>query len=77
NTVFVQIRSVGTEDGRSVSQDSIAEAIVGKQIVALERQAQERTPTTGTARMQLQNLASKGRFGTISLDVARGEVLGV
>lgn len=60
-----------------LDEDRIAEAIVGKQIVALERQAQERTPTTGTARLQLQNLASKGRFGPISLDVARGEVLGV
>ncbi len=60
-----------------LDEDRIAEAIVGKQIVALERQAQDRKPTTGTARLQLQNLTSKGRFGPISLDVAQGEVIGV
>ena len=60
-----------------LDEDRIAEAIVGKQIVALERQAQDRTPATGTARLQLQNLASKGRFGPISFDLARGEVIGV
>ena len=65
-----------------LDESRIAEAIVGKQIVALERQAENRVPTTASAkgqipRLELRDLASKGRLENISMSVAPGEVVGV
>jgi ribose transport system ATP-binding protein len=63
-----------------LDENRIAEAIVGKQIVALERQAGQRVPTLGAStksRLELRQLQSKGKFGPVSLDVAQGEVIGV
>ncbi len=65
-----------------LDENRIAEAIVGKQIVALERQAENRTPLPDSAteqvpRLELRDLASKGRLQKLSMRVARGEVVGV
>ncbi|TJW78224.1 MAG: sugar ABC transporter ATP-binding protein, partial [Mesorhizobium sp.] len=65
-----------------IDETRIAEAIVGKQIVALERQAENREPTKASAkglipRLELRDLASKGRLANLSLSVAPGEVVGV
>ncbi|KQS95502.1 sugar ABC transporter ATP-binding protein [Rhizobium sp. Leaf386] len=62
-----------------LDENKIAEAIVGKQIVALERQAQDRTASGATApiRLQLKDLASKGKLLPVSLDLRQGEVIGI
>ncbi len=65
-----------------LDENRIAEAIVGKQIVALERQAENRAPTTVSTigqipRLELRDLASKGRLENLSMSVAPGEVVGV
>lgn len=65
-----------------VDEDKIAEAIVGKQIAALEKASAERSarsvaPAGGTPRLELRKLASPGKLAPVSLKVARGEVIGV
>ncbi|MBY5828532.1 sugar ABC transporter ATP-binding protein [Rhizobium ruizarguesonis] len=63
-----------------LDENKIAEAIVGKQIVALERQAQDR-PASGTVtaatRLQLKDLTSKGKLSPVSFDLRQGEVIGI
>ena len=65
-----------------LDEGKLAEAIVGKQIVALERQAERRAPLRAASqnappRLELRELASKGRLRPISFNVAPGEVIGV
>jgi len=65
-----------------LSESKLAEAIVGKQVIALEREATERaagpTPSAGAKpRLELRNLASRGKLHPISLKVAPGEVIGI
>ena len=59
----------------------LAEAIVGKQVVALEREAKQRPPRAAyegaVPRLQLENIASDGKLKPISLSVAPGEVIGI
>ncbi|WP_461522308.1 ATP-binding cassette domain-containing protein [Rhizobium leguminosarum] len=63
-----------------LDENKIAEAIVGKQIVALERQAQERPasgPVAAATRLQLKDLASKGKLSPVSFNLRQGEVIGI
>jgi ribose transport system ATP-binding protein len=65
-----------------LDENRIAEAIVGKQIVALERQAESRVPLAVVGndqipRLELRDLASRGKLQKISMSVAPGEVVGV
>ncbi|MCP2138479.1 ribose transport system ATP-binding protein [Rhizobium sp. SLBN-94] len=80
-TVLRDGKAVLRADTSDLDENAIAEAIVGKQIVALERQASERQAnadaTSITPRLQTQNLASDGKLSPISLTVAPGEVIGV
>lgn len=64
-----------------LDETRIAEAIVGRQIVAMERSALDRTPAQrradGPVLLELCNLASPGKLHPISLKLAAGEVIGV
>ncbi|RUX42266.1 sugar ABC transporter ATP-binding protein, partial [Mesorhizobium sp. M4A.F.Ca.ET.050.02.1.1] len=65
-----------------LDENQIAEAIVGKQIVALEREAERRNALTpglqdNDPAMEVRELASPGKLAPVSLKVARGEVVGV
>lgn len=67
-------------DTSDLDESRLAEAIVGKQIVALERQAEQRAPIksrSATPRLKVQDLASKGTLDPVSFDVAAGEVVGI
>jgi ribose transport system ATP-binding protein len=64
-----------------LSESKLAEAIVGKQVIALEREAANRIgrpPVPGVVpRLELRDLTSPGRLHPISLEVAPGEVVGI
>jgi ribose transport system ATP-binding protein len=66
---------------RDLNESKIAEAIVGKQVAALERAfgraSKPARPTGDVPRLTLRNLASPGRLHPLSLDVAAGEVVGI
>ena len=62
-----------------IDEAQIAEAIVGRQIVAMEQATHNRAPPHSNAapRLELQNLASLGKLQPTSLRLASGEVLGI
>jgi ribose transport system ATP-binding protein len=80
-TVLRDGKAVLRANTSNLDENRIAEAIVGKQIVALERQAAQRSRMSAamnaTPRLQLRDLASKGKLAPTSLTVAPGEVVGV
>jgi ribose transport system ATP-binding protein len=81
-TVLRDGQAVLRANTADLDEDRLAEAIVGKQIVALERAAAERAShrepaRNETPRLELRNLASPGKFAPLSLRLAAGEVLGV
>lgn len=70
---------VMTAHTADLNEDRIAEAIVGKQVAALEH-APQRSPglrSGGVPRLSLRNLSSPGRLEPLSLDIAAGEVVGL
>jgi ribose transport system ATP-binding protein len=80
-TVLRDGKAVLRANTSDLDESRIAEAIVGKQIVALERQAAQRSAPSAaqnaTPRLQLRDLTSKGRLAPTSLTVAPGEVIGI
>lgn len=71
---------VMTAETSDLNESLIAEAIVGKQVAALEHAPRHRgrKPASGTIpRLTLRNLASPGRLHPLSLEVAPGEVVGL
>jgi ribose transport system ATP-binding protein len=80
-TVLRDGKAVLRANTSELDENRIAEAIVGKQIVALERQAAQRsaqsTAKHAAPRLQLHDLSSKGKLAPTSMSVAAGEVLGV
>ncbi len=69
---------VMTAETGDLNESLIAEAIVGKQVAALEHAPRRHASKSGvTPRLTTKNLASAGRLHPISLDVAPGEVVGL
>jgi ribose transport system ATP-binding protein len=70
-----------TAETRSLNESLIAEAIVGKQVAAIENaprhHARPARPDGEVPRLRLRRLASPGRLHPVTLDVARGEVIGI
>jgi ribose transport system ATP-binding protein len=60
-----------------LDESRIAEAIVGRQIVALERAATPRVDAATSVLLELRNVASPGKLEPISLKVRAGEVVGI
>lgn len=66
----------------TLDEAKIAEAIVGREVIALEREARIRpsfvlSHKVEKPRLELRNLASFGKFAPLSLSLAPGEVLGI
>lgn len=79
-TVLRDGEAVLRAETHTLDESRLAEAIVGKQIVELERVAQARqlgTTDDRPMRLELRDLASPGRLRPLSLKVAAGEVIGV
>ena len=71
---------VMTAETQNLNESLIAEAIVGKQVAALEhapRRHGVRQVSGGVPRLSVKNLASPGKLLPLSLDVAPGEVVGL
>lgn len=71
---------VMTAETRDLNESLIAEAIVGKQVAALEHAPRRHAMSTAngvTPRLTLRNLASPGRLHPVSLELAPGEVIGL
>ena len=60
-----------------MDETRIAEAIVGRQLVALERTPPKRHRSDAPVVLELRELASPGKLEPISLRLAAGEVLGI
>jgi ribose transport system ATP-binding protein len=60
-----------------MDETRIAEAIVGRQLVALERTSPKRHRSEAPVVLELRELASPGKLEPISLKLAAGEVLGI
>lgn len=73
---------VMTAETKDLNESLIAEAIVGKQLAAMEHMprvaaSSTRASSGGTPRLSLRNLASPGALHPVTLDLAPGEVIGV
>ena len=81
-TVLRDGKAVLRAETADLDENQLAEAIVGKQIVALERESSDRVATfraPGNEKplLELRELASPGRLASISFNLSRGEVVGV
>ena len=80
-TVLRDGRAVLSAETADLDEEKIAEAIVGKQIVAIEREAKRRTTGLSPKRegpiLTVRNLTAPGRLQPTSFDVAPGEVIGI
>ncbi len=67
------------EETCKLDEAKIAEAIVGRDVVALEQMGHARPPRppAPSAQLELRELASPGQLAPISLKIGPGEVLGV
>lgn len=71
---------VMTAETRNLNESLIAEAIVGKQVAALEHAPRHHAVSAAsgvTPRLTLRNLASPGKLQPVSLELAPGEVVGL
>jgi ribose transport system ATP-binding protein len=69
-------------DTKDLDEGRIAEAIVGKEIAALERATNKKTSQSdvkqqGETLLEVRNLASPGKLAPISIELKAGEVLGI
>lgn len=80
-TVLRDGRAVMRAETIDLDESKIAEAIVGKQIMAIERDAQKRTTKSVSSAegplLELRDLASPGRLHLTSFNVWHGEVVGI
>ena len=81
-TVLRDGTAVLRADTSELDEDKIAEAIVGRQVLSLEKQARSRStrvPVVGSGAplLEVKDLASSGKLERLSLQVAAGEVVGV
>ena len=64
-----------------LTEDQIAEAIVGRQIAALERRSHEESAAHahrfGAVALEARNLTSAGKFAPLNLELRAGEVIGL
>jgi ribose transport system ATP-binding protein len=79
-TVLRDGRAVMQAETRDLDETKIAEAIVGRQIAAMESRAQDRTSerlASAPILLELRELCSPGKLQPISLRLRAGEVVGV
>lgn len=68
---------VSRADTSDLDEALIAEAIAGRQLVALERAPQKRQVVNAPVLLEVRNLASPGKLEPVSLKLAAGEVIGI
>jgi ribose transport system ATP-binding protein len=76
-TVLRDGQAVMRADTCDVDETKIAEAIVGRQLVAMERNKPQKHIADAPVVMELQDVASPGKLEPISLKLGAGEVVGV
>lgn len=78
-TVLRDGQAVLRANTADLDQEKLAVAIVGKQIVAMEKATSERRLATdkGVPRLELRRLASQGTLAPVDMKVAPGEVIGI
>ncbi|MDR5798128.1 sugar ABC transporter ATP-binding protein [Caballeronia sp. LZ008] len=76
-TILRDGQAVVDAETRDLDESRIAEAIVGRQIVALERATIKPVDAGAPVLLELRNLASPDKLEPISLQVRAGEVVGV
>ncbi|WP_421375184.1 sugar ABC transporter ATP-binding protein [Paraburkholderia sp. DD10] len=60
-----------------LDETRLAEAIVGRQLVALERSPVKQVSASAPVQLELRNLASPDRLSPVSLKLMAGEVIGI
>lgn len=80
-TVLRDGKAAMRADTADLDEEAIAEAIVGRQIVALERAAHDESEAHmhrfGDVRLSLAGLSSPGKFAPLDLELRAGEVIGI
>lgn len=76
-TILRDGQAVVDAETSELDESRLAEAIVGRQIVALERAAPQKVDAAAPILLELKNLASPGQLAPISLKVRAGEVIGI
>ncbi|MFT4066764.1 sugar ABC transporter ATP-binding protein [Paraburkholderia sp.] len=76
-TILRDGQAVVDADTRDLDEARIAEAIVGRQIVALERVAPQPVNVEAPVLLELKDVASAGKLEPVSLKVRAGEVIGI
>jgi len=76
-TILRDGQAVMRADTSDLDEARIAEAIVGRQIIAMVRAEPKQLPDTAPVVLELRNLASPGKVAPLSLKLRAGEVLGV
>ncbi|NVO25426.1 sugar ABC transporter ATP-binding protein [Donghicola sp. B5-SW-15] len=79
-TILRDGQAVLRAETSQLDEDTLAEAIVGKAIAKLEHEAEERESFVrgdDEPRLSIRNLRSEGKFASVDLEVAKGEVIGI
>ena len=76
-TILRDGQAVLDAETRDLDESRIAEAIVGRQIVALERATPQPVDESAMVLLEIRELASPGKLEPISLKVRAGEVVGI
>jgi len=76
-TVLRDGRVVADRATEEFDENGLTQAIVGKELLAVERAGTTGAPTGGAPLLEVRDLASPGRLHGISFDLAPGEVLGL
>lgn len=76
-TILRDGQAVMHEQTSDLDESRIAEVIVGRQLVALERATSEQVRSDAPVLLEVQELASPGKLEPVSLKLRAGEVLGI
>lgn len=76
-TILRDGEAVMRAETKDLDEARIAEAIVGRQIIALKRPLAKNIAATAPTVLELRNLASPGKLEPLSLKLKAGEVLGI
>ena len=76
-TILRDGQAVVDAQTRDLDESRIAEAIVGRQIVALEQATPRPVDAAAPVLLELKGLASRGKLEPLSLSVRAGEVVGI
>ncbi|MGO4448277.1 sugar ABC transporter ATP-binding protein [Phyllobacterium sp. TAF24] len=76
-TVLRDGRYVSTENIADVTPDDVVRRMVGREITQLYPPKQEKAARSDETILSVRNLGDRNRFGNVSFDLAKGEILGI